>query len=117
MRIFLLSTIIFLSSCSSSDDAQAPRGDGELWVMVKIDSNFRSEKDLEIIDVITEEIERKNLGILDGHSSGAHQLDFNFVEISDIETTKKAIISSIDRLYPTVEYTVSTTYEVTYETL
>ena len=96
---------------------QAPNGDGELWVMVKIDSNFRSEKDLEIIDEITKEIEGNNLGLLDGHSSGAHQLDFNFIEISDIDTAKNTIASSMDRLYPAVEYTVSTTYEVTYEKL
>lgn len=85
--------------------------------MVKIDSNFRSLKDLELVDKVTKHIENKKLGILDGHSSGGYQLDFNFININNAETARNEITKLINASYPNIEYTLSNTYEVKYEKL
>ena len=116
MKLLLLFVIGFLSACSPNDSPKNSENN-ELWVMVKIDSQFRSQNDLKIIDLVANHIEDKELGFLDGHSSGAYQLDFNFVEIKNIEVARKEITKAINSAYPNVEYTISNTYEVKYEKL
>jgi hypothetical protein len=116
MRYLFLFIFALLSACTSGEE-QSASGNSELWVMVKIDSNFRSHQDLKLIDLVTERIESKKLGFLDGHSSGAYQLDFNFVDIKDIDAARTEIVETITTSYPSVEYTVSTIYEAKYEKL
>ncbi len=89
----------------------------QLWVMIKMDSYFRTQKELKIVDELANLIEQKKLGLLDGHSSGGHQFEVNFYEISDFATAKSVVESFINDNYPKLSYIVSNDYEMLYETL
>ena len=109
-----LSLLVFFSSFAYAENESV--GD-QLWVMVKIDTYFRSKNELSLVDDINELIEGSNLGSLDGHSSGAYQFDFNFYEIGDFNKAKSTIESFIDKQYPNLTYTIEETYGMPYERL
>ena len=109
--------MLFLVSCTGEQEKPSTKGYSELWIMVNIDSKFRSKDNLKMVDEITEIIESKGLGNLDGHSSGGYQFDFNYVGIQNWDSTKSEIETVIKNHYPGLEYTISTTYETTYEKL
>ena len=117
----VLSTIVafFLSmlsvSCAENDRPQSESLVDELWVMIKIDSNFRDQIHLDLVDKIAARIEGEGIGYLDGHSSGAHQFEFNFVEITDFKKAKTIIEQALSETIPSAEYQVSNEYEMTFE--
>ena len=96
------------------DDVEAE--DNQLWIMIKESEFFRDESHLKIIDELAEIIEGNGLGELDGHSSGAHQLEINFYEVDNYESCKSAVANFFKK-HPKIEYTVSQEYETTYERL
>lgn len=115
MRRFALLMLLVgvLTSCPRVESKE----DMQLWVMIKMDSYFRTQKELKIVDELANLIEQKKLGLLDGHSSGGHQFEVNFYEISDFATAKSVVESFINDNYPKLSYIVSNDYEMLYETL
>ena len=92
-------------------------GDNELWVMIQENSFFRDNSHLAIVDELAEIIENKKLGEFDGHSSGAYQLEINFLEVRNYNKVKGIIIDYFAAKYPGLEYTISQGYETIYEKL
>lgn len=89
--------------------------DGQLWVMIKESDYFRDDSHLKIIDEITEIIEGSDLGELDGHSSGAYQLEINFFDVGNYDKAKATISSYLESKHPKLEFIISNDYETTYE--
>lgn len=89
--------------------------ENELWVMIKMDQYFLSQKEIDIEEEIIDLMEEKGLGEADGHSSGASQFDFNFVDVTDYERAKKEITKYINKLYPNLKFVISKTYETTFD--
>lgn len=111
LTILYIGLLVFFSSFTfAENEAQG----SQLWVMVKIDTYFRSKNELNLVDDINELIEGSNLGYLDGHSSGAYQFDFNFYEISDFNKAKSKIESHIGKQYPNLIYTIEQSYAMPY---
>ena len=102
---------------SDNDLNNSEESDNELWVMIIENSFFRDDSHLRIIDELAEVIEDKGLGELDGHSSGAHQMEINFFEVNKFDKCKKEVTEFMSSNYPSLEYTVSKEYETTYEKL
>lgn len=117
MKLFLITFVVLIAACSDTEVGPSNAGSNEIWIMVKLDTEFRSEDNLAMVNEITKIVESKGLGTLDGHSSGGHQMEFNYVGIKDWEKAKSVIDSSIKRNYPNAEYIISNTYETTYEKL
>lgn len=90
---------------------------GELWVMIKIDTPFRTQNELELVEVVTSAIESKGGGELDGHSSGGFQFEFNYYEVKDYEAVKNMVNKIFQKNYPKLTYTISNEYQVKYEKL
>lgn len=114
MKLFLIMLGLF---GFSSHKSVADEPDDQLWIMIKTDSYFRGHQDMIVLDAVTSEVERLELGYLDGHSSGAHQFDFNFMEVKEFEATKSLISKFIDERYPNLTYMISNGYEMKYEKL
>lgn len=112
-------TILFslLGLGSQSHAESDTEVDDQLWVMVKTDEFFRSQNDLEIMDNVTALVESSNLGILDGHSSGAYQFEFNYFEVSNYSKAKSAIEKLLNSTYPGLTFTISNDYDMPYEKL
>ena len=117
MKLFLIAFVVLIAACSDTEVSTNSTGNSELWVLVKLDTEFRSEDNLAMVDEITKIVEGEGLGSLDGHSSGGHQLEFNYGGIKDWEKAKSVIDKSIRSIYPDVEYTISNAYETIYEKL
>jgi len=117
MKHIVALLLSLITACSNSDGISSTDNDDEIWVMIKTDAYFRGQKELEIVDTISEIIESKELGYLDGHSSGGFQFDFNFTEVTNWDKAKSEIDNAINENYPTLEYTISSTYETTYDKL
>ena len=81
--------------------------DDQLWVMIKMDTSFRTVNELRVVDQVTDLIERANLGSLDGHSSGAYQFDFNYYEVSNFDGAKSRIQIFMAKHYPDIVFTIS----------
>jgi len=111
----MLSIIKSLFSAERQQDQSEEENDAQLWLMIKEDEYFRDDKHLELIDEISEIIESRGLGELDGHSSGAHQLEVNFFDITDYEKAKELIITYFENNHSNIEFTISSDYETTYE--
>ncbi len=90
--------------------------ENQLWVMIKENDFFREDSHLEIIDELSEIIESNGLGELDGHSSGAHQLEVNFYDVANYRACTE-VVNTFFRQHPNIEYKVSKEYERTYERL
>ena len=110
----MLNTLKRLFSNDSNED-DSDESENELWIMIKENSFFREEAHLKIIDELTEIIEGKNLGELDGHSSGAYQFEINFYDVNKYEKCKKIVTDFMSSKYVDLEYKVSKEYETTYE--
>ncbi|ATG77688.1 hypothetical protein AOR04_09165 [Pseudoalteromonas sp. 1_2015MBL_MicDiv] len=65
---------------------------------------------------MAEIIEGKGLGELDGHSSGAHQLEVNFYDFTNYKSCSE-VVNAFFKQHPNIEYIVSKEYETTYEKL
>jgi len=91
------------------------KSDGELWVMVQENEFFRSDNNLLLVEKVAEIVESKGLGELDGHSSGAYQLEFNFYDVRNYEKTKLLVQNFLVQNYPDIEFHISKEYETTYE--
>lgn len=117
MKLFFIALVLLVEACSYAEVKPSTIGTGELWVIVKLDTEFRTEHNIVMVDEITKIVEAENLGVLDGHSSGGYQLDFNYVGITNWEKAKSVIDASIRKNYPDVEFTISTKYETTYDNL
>ena len=120
MRRVLESVIVicisyFICSCSSDNESKFEIVGDELWVMVKMDSEFREEIYLQLVDDITKKIEEQGVGYLDGHSSGAYQFDFNFVDVTNFKQAKNQVELIFKNQYPQLMFMVSHTYEMKYE--
>ncbi len=102
-------------TAGSNESTSASDGAGELWVMIEIDDYFRSDSDLSIEEDVIALVEASGLGEVDGHSSGAHQFDFNFYDVSDYEKAKTEISNFLDSKYPKVNYVISKNYEMTFD--
>ena len=99
-------------SALSSENATTSN---ELWVLVKTDTYFRTNREIELVDAITEVVERKNLGELDGHSSGGNQFDFNYVDVINFSQTKAVIEKELKESYPQLTFSISKEYETKFE--
>lgn len=95
-------------------EADSESEENQLWIMIKENDFFREGGHLEIIDELSEIIESKGLGELDGHSSGAHQLEVNFYDVPNYKASVNAV-NAFFKQHPNIEYTVSKEYETTYE--
>lgn len=102
---------------NSNESEDFDESEAELWLMIKENEFFRDESHLKIIDELAEIIEGEGLGELDGHSSGAHQLEINFIEVTNYNKCKKIVADYLVANYQNLEYTVSKEYETTYEKL
>lgn len=102
---------------SSNKEEEHSESEDELWIMIKENSFFRDDAHLVIIDELAESIEGKNLGELDGHSSGAHQLEVNFYNVPNYNKCKEVVAEYFAIKYPALDYTISQEYEATYEKL
>ena len=96
-----------------ADMKEAP--EQQLWVMIKIDTLFNVSSMLELVDDVTELVELKQLGELDGHSSGAYQFEFNYYNVENYEVTKRVIEAYLKEKYSDIVFTISDEYEVPYE--
>ena len=90
--------------------------ENQLWIMIKENDFFREDSHLEMVDELAELIESKGLGELDGHSSGAYQLEVNFYDVENYQACV-GVVNSYFKKHPKIEYTVSKEYETTYEKL
>ena len=97
----------------NSDESEV--SSGELWIMIKENEFFRSDEHLFIVDELAEVIESSDLGELDGHSSGAHQLEVNFYGINDFNKTRLAVEIYLSKNHPKLVYSISDKYQTTYE--
>jgi hypothetical protein len=104
---------IFKKLFGGSDDED--ESDQQLWIMIKENDFFRSDEHLSIVDDIAELLENDGLGELDGHSSGAHQFEINFFEVTNFEKAKSVVVDYFNSNHPEIEYTISNDYETTYE--
>ena len=113
-RIVVLALGIFglQTLANSSDDNY---DSSELWVLVEIGTNFRTTKELDLVDIVTELIESKNLGELDGHSSGGNQFDFNYIEVTNFSEAKAVIEKKLNESYPQLKFRISKKYETSFE--
>lgn len=111
----MLSIIKRIFGSEPNSEQSEEENENQLWIMIKEDDFFRDEKHLEIIDEITEIIEGECIGELDGHSSGAYQLEVNFFDVTDYEKAKTLIMTYFKNNYSNLEYTISNDYETTYE--
>ena len=117
----ILSTMLTIAlgvlsvSCAENDRSESESTGDEIWVMIKIDSNFRDQVHLDLVDKIATRIEGEGIGYLDGHSSGAYQFEFNFVEITDFKKAQTIIEKELSKMSPNVEYQISNEYEMTFE--
>jgi len=89
----------------------------ELWVMIKTDEFFRSKAEDQIEDDLIKLVEGQELGALDGSSSGSHQFDVNFYDVTDFEKTKSEISMFLKKKYPGIQFVISHTYETTFDQL
>jgi len=108
----LVSLLIIATSVSSQEFGSEDR---QLWVMVKTDEYFRNKVHLELIDEVTDLLESRGLGELDGHSSGQYQLDFNYYGVNDYDQARKAIEEYLAEHYSNLVFTISKDYDVPYE--
>jgi hypothetical protein len=100
----------------SSPEQNSSDDDGDqLWIMIKETGFFRDDSHIVLIDQISELVESSELGELDGHSSGSHQLEVNFYEVHNYGKTKSLIENYLIANYPEIEFTISNEYETTYE--
>lgn len=113
MKIFTV--LLSLFGFASYSSAETTEVDNQLWIMIKMDTYFRTVNELKMVDKITEIIEGANLGYLDGHSSGAYQFDFNYYKVNDFDRAKSKIQRFIEQHYPNVTFTISNDYLMTYE--
>lgn len=97
--------------------AEEEPSNDQLWIMIKTDTFFRTDKELIIVDDIEKIMVDKNLGSLDGHSSGAHQFEFNFYQVSSYLKAKVLIEKYFKTNYPHLVFVISKDYEKTYERL
>jgi len=109
--------LVILGIGTTSLTAEENVSNSQLWVMIKTDTFFRTDKELAIVDDIEKILEDKNLGSLDGHSSGAHQFEFNFYEVSSYLKAKALIENYLKVKYPHLVFVISKEYETTYESL
>ena len=109
---FLLSLMGFGAQALATDDVG---NDQELWIMVKTDSFFRDRVHIQLVDRVTELVESSGLGILDGHSSGGYQFDFNYYDVANYAKAKSVIEQYLSSNYPDLVYTISSDYQTTYE--
>ena len=89
--------------------------DIELWVMIETNDYFLTQSEIQIEDDAIALIEGMDLGESDGHSSGAHQFDFNLINIQDFDKAKVAINEMFKSKYPELNYVISNTYEPTFD--
>jgi len=114
----LLSTLlVILGIGTTSLEAEEDASNDQLWIMIKTDTFFRTDKELAIVDDIEKIVENKNLGSLDGHSSGAHQFEFNFYEVNSYPKAKSLIENYFKANYPHLVFVISKEYETTNESL
>jgi hypothetical protein len=109
-------SLLFLAACAPKQKAKmddAPPD--ELWLMIKTSDYFRSNKEIEIEDELTKLIEGFGLGELDGHSSGAHQFDLNFVRVRDFDKAKSLIESHLKEKHPDLKFVIARDYEIPFE--
>ena len=111
--VVLIAGILIMKNIGNSNTVieEPESSKDQLWVMIEIDDYFRSNKDIEIEEEVIALVERLNLGEVDGHSSGAHQFDFNFYDVKNYERTKAEITKYIDEKYPQLNYVISNDYE------
>jgi len=105
----------FLSKFFSSNHVVDESEDNQLWLMIKEEQFFRDDAHLKIVDDLTELIEEAGLGELDGHSSGSHQFECNFYDISDFEKVKAIVVKYMASNFDNLIYSISPEYEVFYE--
>ncbi|WP_144394615.1 hypothetical protein [Pleionea sediminis] len=110
----ILGYLIAASSAIADDSGDLT---SELWVMIKIDTPFRTQNEIELVEVVTSAIESKGSGELDGHSSGGFQFEFNYYGIKDYEAAKNMLEEIFQKNYPELTYTISNEYQVKYEKL
>ena len=113
--VVLIVGILVMKNIGNSNTVieESESSNDQLWVMIEIDDYFRSNKDIEIEEEVIALVERLNLGEVDGHSSGAHQFDFNFYDVKDYDRAKAEITKYLDGKYPQLNYVISNDYEAT----
>lgn len=119
--MFQIATVILILVIGSflfkgySQNNEISETDTELWVMIEINDYFLSQSEVQIENDVIELIEGKGLGESDGHSSGAHQFDFNFYNVQDFNKAKIDISDLLNSKYPNLNYVISDTYETTFD--
>jgi hypothetical protein len=108
--------LIFLAACAPKEKAKMDHAPtDELWLMIKTSDYFRSDKEIEVEDELTKLIEGSGLGELDGHSSGAHQFELNFVHVRDFEKAKSLIESHLKKKHPDLQFVIARDYAIPFE--
>ena len=111
--LFIVIGSFYIQTSLTSNETN--EADAELWVMIETNEYFRSQPELEIENEVITIIESMELGEFDGHSSGAHQFDFNFINIQDFNKSKNAINDLFKSKYPKLNYVISSTYKTTFD--
>jgi len=106
---------VILSVLCNQAASKAEEVSNELWIMVKTDSYYRTQKDLDIVDYITVIVDENALGELDGHSSGAHQFDFNYFGVEQYPEAEKLLEKELRRKYPQLIFRISSEYQSVYD--
>jgi hypothetical protein len=99
----------------SLDEDPQTGDENQLWIMIQEDDYFRDEEHFQLIDEMTEITEEAELGELDGHSSGAYQLEVNFFGVLDYEKAKDLISNYIESTHPDLVFTIAKEYKSIYE--
>jgi flagellar biosynthesis/type III secretory pathway M-ring protein FliF/YscJ len=101
----------------TNSNTELPQTDIELWVMIETDAKFLSQSEIDLEMEVIDLIEGLGLGEADGHSSGANQFDFNFINVQDFEKSKQLIRKYLEKNYPDLKYEISKGYEATFDSV
>ena len=85
--------------------------------MIKTDEFFRAEIHSRIEDELVSLMESEHLGVPDGSSSGSHQFDVSFCEVTEYEKAKTVVGAFLRKKYPEMQFVISEDYETTFDQL
>jgi hypothetical protein len=113
--VALILVVGFFYLKNNSEIEELPETEIQLWVMIETNDYFLTQSEIKIEDDAIALIEGMGLGESDGHSSGAHQFDFNFFNVQDFGKAKIAINELLQSKYPKLNYVISDNYETTFD--
>jgi hypothetical protein len=90
------------------------KGRGTLWLMVPIESRFRTDEHRRFVEVITAYVENQRLGRWEGESSGMHSFDVSFA-VKSVGRAAALLARFIDEYQPQVRYRISDECETLFD--